>query len=269
MDSIFPNHAEDVRDDFFALVSERCLPPDLIPKVVILSQGALWKYRMIREPPVLHREDDSLVPSPSETVAIESRILTHVLVLHEALLQVGIAQLAEAPPEESDLAQRITATFRRTLPALRIASKWLTANVKYVFQCYDSDTIRTSLKPSPRKRKDVHTADLATGISQFWRTYSQFSTDLRNMFPPERLPRLNTPLEEDVDMKGFLPLRNMMGDVKGVERKTDRSTDVGDANLTGQVHPNEEQLMRIADLLNDFKTLKESAELEASLLFPV
>jgi hypothetical protein len=60
-------------------------------------------------------------------------------------------------------------------------------------------------------------------------------------------------LEEDVDMRGFLPLKKLMvGEEKGeVESK-------GEGNkAAAQVHPNEEQLMRIADLLNDAKLLTE------------
>jgi protein SMG7 len=61
-------------------------------------------------------------------------MIDHLLDLHGALLEVGEDELRDLPPIDSidDLAQRITATFRRTLPALRIASKWLRANFKYV-----------------------------------------------------------------------------------------------------------------------------------------
>jgi len=264
MDSISPRHAQDVRDDFLSLVSERGLPPDIISRAVILSHGALWKHRMICESGS-HQEDGH--------AAIESEMLTHVLALHDALLQVGIAQLAEAPPEENELAQRITAIFRRTLPALRIASKWLKANYQYVSQAYDAETVRAnkmSVGSSTRKRPDSHTTELATAISLCWRKYSQFSADLRSMFPPDRLPRLNATLEEDVDTKGFLPLTkatvedNVAG--RRMDRVIDGTGDTNNANSTaeGQMHPNEEQLMRIADLLDDAQTLMEITELEAS-----
>ena len=53
-------------------------------------------------------------------------------------MQIGEKELAEKPEDSiqdnlsRDLAQRITAIFRRTLPALRIASKWLRSNISYI-----------------------------------------------------------------------------------------------------------------------------------------
>ena len=35
---------------------------------------------------------------------------------------------------KDDLAQRITATFRRTLPALRMSGKWIRGNLRYLSQ---------------------------------------------------------------------------------------------------------------------------------------
>jgi hypothetical protein len=59
-----------------------------------------------------------------DPATVESQILKHVPAIHQSLLEIGANKL--------DLAQRITAAFRRTLPALRVASKWLLANLKYV-----------------------------------------------------------------------------------------------------------------------------------------
>jgi len=268
MDAISPKHAQDAREDFFALVSERCLPPDMISKSVILSQGALWKHRMIREPATTEppKDGDDSLPSATSAEAIEARMLAHVLTIHETLLQIGVVELAEAPPEdaaENDLAQRITAPFRRTLPALRIASKWLRANFGYVIQ---SQELEKPLSGSSTHNGKEHRAgELATCISQFWTTYTQFSTSLWRTFPRERLPVLTAPLEEDVDMRGFLPLRQMMGDLKDAGYQKEVLCDVPSkiSSVEGLVHPNEEQLMRITDLLDDAKTL---VTMEASSL---
>jgi protein SMG7 len=272
MDAISPNHAETVRDDYFSLVSQRELPPDIIFKTVILSQAALWKHRMIIEPVGAHKDGDSEAPSAMDAAAIEKRILIHVLAIHETLLQVGIAEIADAPPEENHLAQRITATFRRTLPALRISSKWLMANFKYVFQIYDSMVQHASNGfdgPSSDRRKDSHTTELEAMVSRFWHTYTQFSIDLRKTFPLERLPRLNATLEEDVDTRGFLPLQKI-GDLNDTGSGQNQQTDAVGENKNvaeGQGNPNEEQLMRIADLLEDASIMTELVELEASLFF--
>jgi hypothetical protein len=199
MDTLSPGHAQKMREDFVRLVTERILPTDLISKVMVLTQGALWKHRMIRDNNI--KKSDPL-QSTTPSSAIESRILTHLVGLHQSLLEIGIVELAEAPPEDaSDLAQRITAVFRRTLPALRIASKWLRANFKYVTQSQYSKH-----KPDSRGAQVLLSAGDA---SAFWAAYSQVYHTLSRLFPAERLPHMNSPLEEDLEMRGFLPLKGL------------------------------------------------------------
>jgi protein SMG7 len=254
MEAISPKHAEGVLNDFNSLVSERVLPIDTISKVLVLAQGALWKHHTIR---------DSTSPLPtSSSIAVESHIATHILGLHRVLLEIGLVQLAESPPQdaaENDLAQRITATFRRMLPALRIAGKWLQANFKYVLRGQQSTTKEDAVSNKKEKRKSGPGLAIA-GAPLFWESYAQFINALYRLFPEGSLPALTSPLEEDVDMKGFLPLKNLMvGEERGdKENKGDRN------KAAAQVHPNEEQLMRIADLLNDAKIL---IDLEVRLLY--
>jgi protein SMG7 len=239
MDHTSPMHAQRLREDFASLVSERHLTIDLISKTVVLSQGALWKHRMIRDPGASRKAEKS-PPPVSAGPAIELRIFTHLLSLHQALLEVGIVELAEAPPEECDLAQRITAVFRRTLPALRIASKWLRSNFSYVMLHLEQESASDSNSLVQRAG--------GAEVLVFWETFARFSSALMRAFPTERLPLVGLTLEEDVDMRGFLPLKKMMGE--------GGASDLGPASRP-QVHPNEEQLMRIADLLNDAKALVE------------
>ena len=62
----------------------------------------------------------------------------------------------------------------------------------------------------------------------------------------ELLPGCHEVLEEDMDMRGFVPLiRGLSGGEAGGE-------ETGDG---GEVHPNEQQLMRIADLQVDARLL--------------
>ncbi|KAF8153018.1 hypothetical protein B0H34DRAFT_662751 [Crassisporium funariophilum] len=260
MFSISPKHDEKVFKDFYALVSERHLPIDLISSTIVLSQGALWKHRMIRDDSSTshHRKQES-VPAPAGTsTIIEWKILNHLLDLHLALLEVGKDELKDPPPMEGvdDLAQRISATFRRTLPALRIASKWLRANFKYVAQ--DQEFASEQQKDKVKglevyKRVPTKISGNSTKTTQFWKVYAQFILALSLAFPSHKLPSFVAPLEEDIEMRGFLPLKNMMGETKtatGGEKLP-----VGLAQPREQVHPNVEQLMRIADLLDDAKAL--------------
>ena len=233
MESISPMHGEGVLSDFSALMSERALPIDIISKVVILAQGALWKHRTIR--------DSSTTTTTSPPITIESSIVGHVLGLHRVLLEVGLTQLNESLPqdaEDNDLAQRITAKFRRMLPALRIAGKWLRANFKYVLQAQ-----KETKKNSP--------VLVIPGLPRFWHAYAQFATELYHSFPADRLPSLFSLLEEDIDMRGFLPLRKLMG---GSDAGSTSEAE-GGTKMAAQVHPNEEQLMRIKDILEDAKVL--------------
>ena len=228
MDSTLPKHDENVVKEFSELVSDRALSIDTITKVVIAAQGALWKQRKV---------------STSANVSMESRIASHVLALHRALLQSGIIELDEAAKiVEEDLAMRITATFRRTLPALRIASKWLRVNLEYV------------LGGARRNTNDPVRSIVIGDISAFWETYASFAARVVLVFPPTSLPMLKGPLEEDVDSRGYLPLGgNLLQD-------TSADSDGEDHRTPEQVHPNEEQLMRIWDIGHDARLIAEISE---------
>jgi protein SMG7 len=224
MDSILPKHDENVVKEFSELVSDRALSIDTVTKVVIAAQGALWKQRK----------------ASTTNVTMESRIASHLLALHRVLLQSGITELDEATKiVEEDLAMRITATFRRTLPALRIASKWLRVNLKYV------------LGGTRRNPKDPVHSIVISDISVFWEVYTSFATRVVLVFPPTSLPALKGPLEEDVDTRGYLPLGGILVQDTPVDSEGE------DTRTPEQVHPNEEQLMRIRDIGHDARLIAE------------
>ncbi|KIP05453.1 hypothetical protein PHLGIDRAFT_14539 [Phlebiopsis gigantea 11061_1 CR5-6] len=258
---------ERVVEEFAALVTDRILPIEMISKIIILVQGALWKHRMVRRPSNAEKRSSRLAVT-------ESHIVTHLIAAHRVLLENGIVELAEAPPEdaaEGDLAQRITATFRRTLPALRMAGKWLRSNTRYLSQSLKSpanggEEVVVAKDSKGRDRRGGNSVITVDGICDFWREYARFSTSLINAFPVESLPKLMTQLEEDVDMAGFLPLRKYMvgsdGQPLGPSRHIVLDNVQPAANVTDlqdpcAVHPNEEQLMRIADILVDAKAVAE------------
>lgn len=222
--------------------------------------------------------------------AVESRIVSHVLALHRGLLSIGSVQLRELPEEDApkgDLAQRITATFRRTLPALRMAGKWVRGNLRYLSQArrpgeplpapppQPAEDPSTSNENRPAKgkgregRRDKprtpHSVEIH-GLPSFWVEYVRFVNALKDTFPAEKLPALVTPLDEDVEVAGFLPLRKfMLGDVKPGAPRSDSPKENGtkapqkngDPVSRDQVHPNEEQLMRISDMLVDANAVAE------------
>ncbi|KAJ3507371.1 hypothetical protein NLJ89_g6337 [Agrocybe chaxingu] len=267
MRSISPKHNEKVSHDFYALISDRHLPIDMISNTIVLSHGALWKHRMIRDTSTSshHRKTETVPPAPGTASIIEWNLLDHLLDLHFALLEVGKEELKDPPPMDAtdDLAQRISATFRRTLPALRIASKWLNANFKYVAQ--DQEFVAFQEKERAKgleisKRWSEKISGYSTKTKRFWETYADFMRSLSRAFPAQKLPKFDAPLEEDIEMRGFLPLRNLMGEKKDSEKN------LADGHAREQVHPNVEQLMRISDLLDDAKALAEMENSPISIM---
>ncbi|KAK7040720.1 hypothetical protein VNI00_009626 [Paramarasmius palmivorus] len=270
--------AKGVFQDFSILMSERHLPEDFIVQVIVLSQAALWKHRMVRDVPKRNKNNsdarDLSVTGTLTPAVIEARLFTHVLSLHRALLELGIEQLREPVPlgSEDDLAQRIVAEFKRTLPALRIASKWLLANFKYVMQDPESLGVisgkgRQEKASNGNGKVNGYISATSTETILFWEKYAGFLKALARAFPMNRLPDLTFPLAEDVEMRGFLPLRGMLEWDK--ERISDEKSAVmssaeSDSAKTGdipmeekEVHPNVVQLMRIKDLLKDATCLTE------------
>ncbi|KAF9523815.1 hypothetical protein CPB83DRAFT_898487 [Crepidotus variabilis] len=258
MRAILPKHNDKVAKSFYTLVSQRHLPDNMILSTIVLSQGALWKHKIIRDTQSSHpsRQNDLSSAPLGTDVQIEWAIVDHLLDLYFSLLEVGKDELKDPPHTDvsGDLAQIISATFRRTLTALRIASKWLRANFKYLardreflaFQKAEKLRGVEILKTEPTKMSGYSTKTI-----RFWKAYAAFMLLLSQAFPDDNLPVFDGPLEEDLEVRGFLPLQGYMTESKKA----------GVNGVAEQVHPNVEHLMRISDLLADAKSL---AELEHS-----
>jgi hypothetical protein len=142
-----------------------------------------------------------------------------------------------------NLSTNITAVLRRMLPALRIISKWLKGNV------------------SRLARAEQDGGKLQEEVDIFASTYTDLLRHLEALFPLEQLPKLYDPLEEDYDMKGFSPVKRGMVDSCSTDKADDHARHASD------VHPNEEQLMRISDILLDGKLILFQAEVSFSVDF--
>ncbi|KAG6815676.1 hypothetical protein H0H87_012342 [Tephrocybe sp. NHM501043] len=259
MESLSRRHSKIVLDAFVTLLSQRYLPTDMISNAVVLSQGALWKHRMVRSSTTNQSRRPEQSPPPEGTsIIIEWHILEHLFDLHRGLLEVGLEELQVPPPKDApgdDLAQRITATFRRCLPALRIASKWLRANFKYVNKDHEFDAFqeirRAEGGANMIRDTKFKVARTSMRTQRFWQTYARFVTELSQKFNLQKLP-LMAPLDEDTDMRGFLPLKDMM-DEQLVNK--DGTSSFGSVRPAEEAHPNDWQLMRIADLIRDAQEL--------------
>ncbi|PWN30198.1 hypothetical protein BDZ90DRAFT_229218 [Jaminaea rosea] len=180
---------------------------------------------------------------------------------------------------EGGVAKHMTAVMRRVLPALRISSKWVKAHLDYIDRCEsgcisraaegfaDPATTKGGSSSSDTTLATRATAELSLiqGVEDFWSSYVECLNTLRFAFPFDSLPSLGTvgpagaaslSLEEDVDLRGFVPTRRGMltqDDAAARHDLPSRAQGQG-----GQRHPNEEHLMRIADLLVDAKVVAES-----------
>ncbi|KAI0037046.1 hypothetical protein K488DRAFT_39863 [Vararia minispora EC-137] len=211
-----------VVSEYSGLVTDRALPIDTITKIIVLAQGAYWHHK----PHASRRTSEST----TSTTLLQTQILTHILSLYTSLFNVSINELQDSSKiPEVELAMHITAVFRRMLPALRLAGKWLRAN-----PLPDLLATEPSIVPSS-------TADA------FYAILTAFGEHLASIFPPSLLPRLNRPLEEDLELAGYLPLGGLLMDIA--------LKDAGDSRALEEVHPNEEQLMRIWDVWHDVSLL--------------
>ncbi|PWN48930.1 hypothetical protein IE53DRAFT_380952 [Violaceomyces palustris] len=322
--------SDSVLAGFQALVESRTLQADQIVRVVVMGLCASWTTRLWRNAPVAAsrsatRPDPTLSSSnlrsgpekgggvasdPSTRLCIEHQVLAHVLGIFRCLASVDARETAEAietnrrgqetgaiSTSKVDIIHNLSAVVRRTLPALRIATKWMKSHLEYIQRCgerahassqssasTDSQVRQGSMDPRFTDDQDNTEAALRVqaeartieAISQFWRSYVELINTLRYAFPFELLPNIGTVgdvgapalcLEEDSDMRGFAPTKKAM---QQIPRNGGASSVPVDACVLpgairpSQVHPNEEQLMRIADLLIDAKVVAES---EASPIF--
>ncbi|KAE8232738.1 hypothetical protein CF326_g2227 [Tilletia indica] len=262
------------------------------------------KQQSVEKEGAVDDEDDEFLPDSFTSeqrqavhLSIENQLVAHVLEVIRVLLDVGTqetrgvlqsarrgtlvageGQRTQLPPAE----QRVTATFRRVLPALRVAIKWVKAHLEYIQRCKDraltssqssnSDSVADTTLSFDRiptvRESDVTLAKsradggVVESIFTFWRSSVDFINTLRFAFPWNDLPSLDTLgplgapalcLEEDLDMRGFSPTKKAM-----LPHASGGMGEACGAIGLSQAHPNEEQLMRIADLLIDAKVVAES-----------
>lgn len=238
------------------LLRSRQLPSETIVKLTAIVIGSHWHARAgaaineteLRKPSTgkqRHEAEAAAIEALLDTFGTFSAVATSEVedVLRSEGFK-GIDDSALALDDELDplaeLAHNISAPLRRILPSLRIISKWLKLHLEYLAR------YSTARQPA-----------VSEAIASFWQRYTRLIGALANLFPITQLPQLTRSLEEDRDMKGFMPLSRGMTTSHGCERDADaeRSAEE-DAQW---VHPNEEQLMRIGDLQVDARLIMQTA----------
>lgn len=220
-------------DRFADLLRTRALPSETIVKLTAISIGCHWHAR----------QNASIAPSESDAKRAKRRhdtediALDFVLAFFGMLIQTAVEELDEIslsnPLGDLDLHQHISAVLRRLLPALRIASKWIKLHLEYI-----SRYLSTSNE------------SLVTQIQSFWTRYKRLTSIFARLFPIAQLPTLTDKLEEDIDMRGFVPLSRGMSAPDSYDKEANGHREAA--------HPNEEQLMRVADLQVDAQLLIQS-----------
>jgi hypothetical protein len=225
---------------FSELLNNRLLPSEIIVKVTVIAIGAHWHARQSASLVSSNNVDATAEIAIKRRRLAEEAAVDFVLSLDVAMLDIAAHEVEEAVPQmegsallddtEDDTAlhSHITAVLRRILPALRILSKWVKLHLDYL------------------SRFSRH---LSITIQHFWSSYNRFIKSLGIVFPFEMLPSLSEPLEEDDDMRGFLPLSRGLSSGRG---------DVNRGQEQREFHPNEEQLMRISDLQVDAKLINQT-----------
>ncbi|PWZ01134.1 hypothetical protein BCV70DRAFT_199502 [Testicularia cyperi] len=306
---------------FSTLVRARALRADQIVRFLVTALSASWTTRLWRSAPgsaisSSHRpasgsSDDRQrprairserssrrrAPSPETGRCVEFQVLAHVLGIFQELAEIDTSEVrdaidantnghdAEAAATTANSVRHLTAVVRRTLPALRIMTKWTKTHLEYMQRVEKraSEAVETGGDASARSSMEADPksdhiadhqsayADTLSSISRCWSSYVALINNLRFAFPFDTLPNIGKVgsvgapalcLEEDSDMRGFAPTRKAtQSTVPGGTIVTFGMGEVCanvDAVRPSQVHPNEEQLMRIADLLIDAKVIAES-----------
>ncbi len=257
---------------FSTLVRARALRADQIVQFLVTALCASWTTRLWRSAPTSSSTRDSprpssdgsedrhrprairgersskkRAPSPETGRCVEFQVTAHVLGVFRELAAVDTVETREAfdnskQTEDLNLAsdgqaaspvRNLTAVVRRTLPALRIVTKWTKTHLEYMqriekrardaLQQYgetDPVVIRSEMEARPdSERAHPHHAayaDTLESMAQCWSQYVDLINSLRYAFPFDSLPNIGKVgavgapalcLEEDSDMRGFAPTR--------------------------------------------------------------
>ncbi|BGP16343.1 hypothetical protein JCM10213_004884 [Rhodosporidiobolus nylandii] len=193
-------------------------------------------------------------------------------------LFTSVMSSASPTDDPPPVAQLISAVLRRALPALRVLNTWLSLQMEYISRVearveaserrrarnrprtstgtdaagdadMEADEAQRSLGTdasggSNADRQRVSVAELRGAMDALWAAMADFGNSMLLAFPASELPegKLGAGgvwLEEDVELLGFAPLR------KGRSKDEGRPQEI--RKVGAEVHPNEEQLMRVRE----------------------
>jgi hypothetical protein len=183
------------------------------------------------------RKSSSRTAAQKKRTGGEDTIFEFVIRLISTLMdlcarETSLASADDPASPDVDLGQSVSAILRRALPALRISIRWIMSHLEHLYL----------------RRSDAHPS--ATVASDFWLSFRNLFNVLVEAFPLDRLPKPDTDgeliLEEDVDIKG---LSAFSLSLRGIRAQT---------RQRAELHPNDEQLLRIADLIRSAVLISSS-----------
>ncbi|GAA5937481.1 hypothetical protein JCM3775_001242 [Rhodotorula graminis] len=342
-----------VEELFRVVLVDRIFTSDVVTKIVVTALSALWDARISRSssttlsrsktgstaPPLASATATTSPgePAPASRVNLEPEALVHLLSLFSLLLRVSATETIElfstnantlsttttsstTAPAAANPAQNISAVLRRSLPALRILTKWLIAQLDYVERVtlrleaaerkrlararargrtstgtsgpgggsggsaddgegeqheaqqplsLDSSASRGSGATPGAAAGRATLAELEAALDALWAAYADYANAVKLAFPAAALGDAQALLadggwlEEDVELLGFAPLRRAMRPADG------EAADTAGARIRRvgrDVHPNDEQLMRVVEGQQDALVLAESPLARMSLI---
>nr|XP_018266502.1 uncharacterized protein I303_00477 [Kwoniella dejecticola CBS 10117]OBR88660.1 hypothetical protein I303_00477 [Kwoniella dejecticola CBS 10117] len=249
--SFIPSLQPVLLDDLSTLARSRQMPTETIVQTIVIAMGLHHHARstagLEQNPKLVKRSHEA------ETKALELLLGISDVVMKIAIEEIEDVRqnvqlqsaLAINDDEDEDLDRSvpdsssfISAVLRRILPSLRIMSKWMKMDLDYL-----------------QRHQEQNPSSVI--LSEFWKTYRTLITTLGSVFPIASLPSLPEPLEEDIDMRGFVPLQRGKTAEGGLSVAGSMQEEAGGV-IQGDVHPNEQQLMRLADIQVDAKLITQS-----------
>jgi protein SMG7 len=232
------------------LLKQRQLSSENIIRLTTIIIGAHWRARSQAS---IHSTNGGSRDNQSKAQTFqnyESLALEYLLSFFSTILFVAADEVniilksdlykpAEAVADNDEDDSRefypyLTAPLRRLLPSMRLLSKWIKLNLDYL------------------SRYVASSRHVEENVSAFWQAYKDCIGLFTALFPIDRLPSLTDSLEEDDDMRKFIPLD------RGIAQLPAGYPDASDDGERVPPHPNEEQLMRISALQSDARLLMQT-----------
>ncbi|CED82862.1 Nonsense-mediated mRNA decay protein [Phaffia rhodozyma] len=264
------------------LLGRQLLSTEIILRTFVSLASVHWSKRMTRRVPRLEKE------SPHSTAQSELAILDIILDIIIVTLDIVVNDLIECLdpvklaryhnrkerilPEELDARSKetlnskatvdsmdqfssyLTVILRRSLPTLRVISKWIRSHQSYLSGISQNQSILASTSDEPLRQQvsgkppscaqDTHRSQ--EKIQGTYRAYADLLNVLNITFPSTEIVSIDVSLEEDFEMRGFGPTHKLMG------FQFHRTGDMERQTLGSRGgHPNREYLMRVSDLQKD------------------